>query len=73
MYANHEGKHRSRVGGSGLDEFRRGAPTIMEVKLELRKWCKSMRLKIATETDITNGVSYNVPRKTVRYYDTISA
>jgi hypothetical protein len=39
-------------------DLRRGAPTIMEVKLKLKRWCDSWNRKIASEEDITVGVRY---------------
>jgi len=36
----------------------RGAPTIMEVKLKLRRWCYSMGLRIESEEDVTEGIKY---------------
>ncbi|MBI2632202.1 hypothetical protein HYW75_04310 [Candidatus Pacearchaeota archaeon] len=55
-------KQRSEVGGQLLDklhhDLKRGAPTIMGVKLMLKKWCDSMRLKWVLEEDVLEGVRF---------------
>lgn len=53
-------KHGCEVGGQKYDKLHQylksGAPTIMEVKLKLKRWCDSMGLKVASEEDNFDGV-----------------
>ena|SRR3989344_9676659 len=60
-------KYGCEIGG--VDKFdrlyldlKRGSPTIMEVKLKLKRWCDSIHLKIISEEDNSEGLKYKLPR-----------
>ncbi len=60
-------KHGCEVGGQKFgklhEDLKRGAPTIMEVKIKIKRWCDSMNLRIASEVDVREGVSYEHSRE----------
>ena len=49
------------IGGVQEDQryqdLKKGAPAQKEVEQKMRKWCKSLGLKISTETEETVGVT----------------
>lgn len=60
-------KRGCEVGGQRFDklhkDLKKGASTIMEVKLKLKRWCDSMGLKIVSEEDMIDGIRYNSSRR----------
>ena len=54
-------KHNCEIGGVQLDplyqSLKRGASSIMSVKLKLRRWCNNSGLEISAERDEVVGIN----------------